>query len=209
MSKRWSQRYNFETRRRGAVAWQWTSAQLQGGEDSPGLLHLDAAAQLLQDELARVVVDDEHTVLLVRPLVSFEHRHGRRGALDKTAGLQCYGENGSFVVILKVWGFFFFHSVCKIQVACSPECSSSRLSLTDMWGNVMVTSSPFPTCSSPSQLVSMEAGLKSSGVSEDSREKTFIEEWAVRVNVWWDDPDSLNGACEDTFTQKPAKNNNN
>lgn len=26
----------------------------------------------------------------------------------------------------------------------------------------MVTSSPFPTCSSPSQLVSMDAGLKSS-----------------------------------------------
>lgn len=30
----------------------------------------------------------------------------------------------------------------------------------------MVTSSPFPTCSSPSQLVSMDAGLKSSEKDE-------------------------------------------
>lgn len=49
---------------------------------SPCLLDLDAAAQLLQYELPGVVVDDEHTVLLVRPLVSFEYRHGRRGALE-------------------------------------------------------------------------------------------------------------------------------
>ncbi len=34
--------------------------------------------------------------------------------------------------------------------------------LTGMCGNVMVTSSPFPTCNSPSQDVSMDAGLKSS-----------------------------------------------
>lgn len=48
---------------------------------SPGFLDLDAAAQLLQHEFPGVVVDDEHAVLLVRPLVSFEYRHGRRGAL--------------------------------------------------------------------------------------------------------------------------------
>lgn len=49
---------------------------------SPGFLDLDAAAQLLQHEFPRVVVDDEHAVLLVRPLVSFEYRHRRRGALE-------------------------------------------------------------------------------------------------------------------------------
>lgn len=49
---------------------------------SPGFLDLDAAAQLLQHKLSGVVVDDEHTVLLVRPLVSFEYCHGRRGALE-------------------------------------------------------------------------------------------------------------------------------
>lgn len=49
---------------------------------SPGFLDLDAAAQLLQNELPGVVVNDEHAVLLVRPLVSFEDRHGRRGALQ-------------------------------------------------------------------------------------------------------------------------------
>lgn len=49
---------------------------------SPGFLDLDAAAQLLQHKLSGVMVDDEHTVLLVRPLVSFEYCHGRRGALE-------------------------------------------------------------------------------------------------------------------------------
>lgn len=51
-------------------------------ELSPGFLDLDAAAQLLQYELPGVMVDDEHAVLLVRTLVSFEHRHGRRRALE-------------------------------------------------------------------------------------------------------------------------------
>ena len=50
---------------------------------SPGFLDLDAAAQLLQHEFPGVVVDDEHAVLLVRTLVPFEHRHGRRGALEE------------------------------------------------------------------------------------------------------------------------------
>lgn len=48
---------------------------------SPGLLDLYAAAELLQHELARVVVDDENAVLLIRPLVALEDGHGRRGAL--------------------------------------------------------------------------------------------------------------------------------
>lgn len=51
------------------------------------------------------------------------------------------------------------------------ECGADRdhthrslvsAALTGMCGSVMVTSSPFPTCSSPSQDVSMDAGLKSS-----------------------------------------------
>lgn len=48
----------------------------------PGCLDLDAAAQLFQDEFPSVVVNDEHTILLVRSFVSFEYRHGRRGALE-------------------------------------------------------------------------------------------------------------------------------
>jgi len=51
---------------------------------SPGFLDLDAAAEFLQHKLPRVVVDDEDTVLLVGPLVPFEHRHGRCGALEET-----------------------------------------------------------------------------------------------------------------------------
>lgn len=47
----------------------------------PRFLDLDAAAQFLQHKLPGVMVDDEHTVLLIRPLVSFKNRHGRRGAL--------------------------------------------------------------------------------------------------------------------------------
>lgn len=66
------------------VASELTSARFQSAAQlSPCLLDLDAAAQLLQHKLARVVVDDEHAVLLVRPLVPFEHRHGRRGALQE------------------------------------------------------------------------------------------------------------------------------
>lgn len=37
----------------------------------------------------------------------------------------------------------------------------------------MVTSSPLPTCNSPSQLVSMEAGLKSSGNKKETRIMTI------------------------------------
>ena len=48
---------------------------------SPGFLDLDATEGLLQHKLPRVVVDDEDTVLLVGPLVPFEHRHGGCGAL--------------------------------------------------------------------------------------------------------------------------------
>ena len=49
---------------------------------SPGFLNLDATAEFLQHKLPRVVVDDEDTVLLVGPLVPFEHRHGGGGALE-------------------------------------------------------------------------------------------------------------------------------
>lgn len=42
--------------------------------------------------------------------------------------------------------------------------------LTGMCGSVIVTSSPLPTCSSPSQDVSMDAGLKSSkGKEKETR----------------------------------------
>lgn len=47
-----------------------------------GLFHLNAAAQLLQHKLARVVVDDQDAVFLVWPLVAFEDRHRRRGTWD-------------------------------------------------------------------------------------------------------------------------------
>lgn len=47
---------------------------------------------------------------------------------------------------------------------------SRRAQITGMWGNVMVTSSPFPTCSSPSQLVSIDAGLKSSEKEEHNND---------------------------------------
>lgn len=59
----------------------------------------------------------------------------------------------------------------------------------------MVTSSPFPTCSSPSQLVSMDAGLKSSSVTTQDVE-------AVQVNLWRDHPRSLTADCEDVHTRK-------
>lgn len=49
---------------------------------SPGFLDLDIAAQFLQHKLPSVVVDDEHTVFLVRTLVSFEYCHGRCRALE-------------------------------------------------------------------------------------------------------------------------------
>ncbi|KAB1283330.1 hypothetical protein Cadr_000000045 [Camelus dromedarius] len=42
----------------------------------PRLLDLDAAAEFLQHILPGVVVNDEHTVLLVWPLVPLEHSHG-------------------------------------------------------------------------------------------------------------------------------------
>lgn len=49
---------------------------------SSGLLDLNAAAELFQHVFASVMVDDEHAVFLVRPLVPLEHRHGWRGARD-------------------------------------------------------------------------------------------------------------------------------
>lgn len=103
---------------------------------SPGLLDLYAAAELLQHELARVMVDDENAVLLIRPLVALEDGHGRRGAL-----------RGRTV------------SAEQTEITHRSLVSAA---LTGMCGSVMVTSSPFPTCSSPSQDVSMDAGLKSS-----------------------------------------------
>lgn len=48
----------------------------------PGFLNLDAAAQLLQHKFPSIMVDDEHAVLLVRTLVSFENCHGRRRTLE-------------------------------------------------------------------------------------------------------------------------------
>lgn len=42
----------------------------------------------------------------------------------------------------------------------------------------MVTSSPFPTCSSPSQLVSMDAGLKSSETHSGTLENCKHEQTA-------------------------------
>lgn len=39
----------------------------------------------------------------------------------------------------------------------------------------MVTSSPFPTCSSPSQLVSIDAGLKSSVKKEKINKKEDVK----------------------------------
>lgn len=52
-----------------------------------------------------------------------------------------------------------------------------RWALTGMCGNVMVTSSPFPTCNSPSQDVSIDAGLKSS-VKE--KQHTFVS-WSITI----------------------------
>ncbi|XP_070615084.1 phosphopantothenate--cysteine ligase isoform X2 [Erythrolamprus reginae] len=49
---------------------------------SSGFFHLDAAAELLQHVLPGIVVDDQHAVLLVGPLVPFEDGHGRGGAGD-------------------------------------------------------------------------------------------------------------------------------
>lgn len=46
----------------------------------PCFLHLDAAAELLQDKFPRVMVNDEHTILLIRPFVSFKYCHRRRRA---------------------------------------------------------------------------------------------------------------------------------
>lgn len=50
----------------------------------PCLLDLNAAAELLQHVLPSVMVDDEHTVFLIWPLVPFEHRHWRGGPLFAT-----------------------------------------------------------------------------------------------------------------------------
>lgn len=112
----------------------------------PGFLHLDAAAQFLQHKLPSVVVDDEHAVLLVRTLVSFENCHGRRGALE---GKQCEWARPTYT---PTWW---------------------KRPFTGIWGNVMVTSSPFPTCSSPSQLVSIDAGLKSSEKVEHGGQRKY------------------------------------
>ena len=54
--------------------------------------------------------------------------------------------------------------------------------LTGICGNVMVTSSPFPTCNSPSQLVSIEAGLKSSEVHKTNMKTGF--ETVAPCSVW-------------------------
>lgn len=50
---------------------------------------MDAAAQLLQDEFPGVMINDEHTVFLVWPLVSFEYGHWRSGALEDQEKSKC------------------------------------------------------------------------------------------------------------------------
>lgn len=86
------------------------------------------------------MVDDKNTVFLIRPFVALKHCHWWSGALKRN---DCE------------W------SVERVSYMNQPQILWIE-TLTGMCGNVMVTSSPFPTCNSPSQDVSMDAGLKSS-----------------------------------------------
>lgn len=57
--------------------------EIQDTDISPCFLNLDAAAKLLQNKFACVVINDEHAVLLIWPLVSFKYCHWRSGALKE------------------------------------------------------------------------------------------------------------------------------
>lgn len=50
----------------------------------PRLLDLNAAAELLQHILSGVMIDNEHTIFLIRPFVPFEHGHWWCGPLFAT-----------------------------------------------------------------------------------------------------------------------------
>lgn len=51
-------------------------------------------------------------------------------------------------------------TTAKYTIPCA--CHSSAIPLTSIFGSVIVTCSPLPTSRSPSQAVSIDAGLKSS-----------------------------------------------
>ncbi len=86
------------------------------------------------------MVDDENAVFLIQPFVALKHCHWWSGALERN-----YSK----------W------SIERVSYMNQSHILQGMI-LTGMCGNVMVTSSPFPTCNSPSQDVSMDAGLKSS-----------------------------------------------
>lgn len=111
----------------------------------PGLLDCNVAAEFLQTILSCVMVNDENTFFHIRPFGTLKYSNRCRGSLQRLMGKKI-----------------------KLNHPCYGRYKVTEL--TSKFGSVTVTCSPLPTSRSPSHVVSMEAGLKSSM----TKKKTFI-----------------------------------